>query len=179
MNIDTLYNDCRGGDKAAEERLFEKLSARFCVFAELKIRDEMDAQEVCQKALMIVFEKYRAITFETSFAAWAHKVLHNEILKFYRDQANRDKVLARDDDGSLSASTWNSDPELKRRMLECIKKICRAYIRYARILNLKYQGYTGEEICERLAITPNNFYSMVSRARSLLDTCLETGDVRL
>lgn len=127
---------------------------------------------------MVVFQKYRAINFETSFAAWAHQVLQNEILKFYRSQANRAKILVRDHDDSVSASTWNSDLELKRRMLECIKKICGAYIRYARILNLKYQGYTGEEICERLAITPNNFYSMVSRARSLLDTCLETGDVR-
>lgn len=178
LNIDTLYNNCRGGDKAAEKQLFEKLSARFRLFAELKIRDEMDAQEVCQKALMIVFEKHSGIDFETSFAAWAHKVLHNEILKYYRTEAYRGNLFLRGNDDNVPPPTWTPNPELKRRMVKCIKLICRAYNRYGRVLNLKYQGYTAEEICERLDITPSNFYTMVSRSRLLLDTCLETGDIR-
>ena len=53
MNINALHSNCGQGDKGAEERLFESLSVRFRLFAEHKIRDRLDAEEVCQKALNI------------------------------------------------------------------------------------------------------------------------------
>ncbi|MCP4703685.1 MAG: hypothetical protein GY865_03665, partial [candidate division Zixibacteria bacterium] len=50
--------------------------------------------------------------------------------------------------------------------------------RHARILNLHFLGYTTEEICSRLEITKTNMYSLLSRARSMLELCLNKGSLR-
>ncbi len=178
MTIDDLYKIFRSGESGAEKALFEKLSARFALLAEHKIRDSMDAQEIRQKALMIVFEKCRHLDIETSFSAWAHKVLQNEILKYYRTRSYHGALFLQTADGEQPQAIGNFDPELKMRMVDCVRKMCRANVRYARILNLAYQGYGTGEICRKLKITASNCYAILSRARSLLDRCLETGDIQ-
>jgi DNA-directed RNA polymerase specialized sigma24 family protein len=49
--------------------------------------------------------------------------------------------------------------------------------RYARILVLRYQGYSAEEICDEFKITSKNLYMILSRARVLLKRCIETGEI--
>lgn len=178
MNIDSLYNQCRQGDKIAENELFRHLSARFRLFAELKIRDKVDAEEVVQNAIMTVARKYPAIEFEVSFAAWAHKVLQNEILKYYRSQGYRGELFVSAEADAFPQSVWSPDPDLKRHLMDCMRKLCEANGRYARVLNLKYQGYEATEICRKLKVTADNFYVILSRARSMLKACLDNGDFR-
>lgn len=177
MNIDKLYNQCRQGDKTAENELFRNLSARFRLFAELKIRDKVDAEDVVQNAIMTIARKHPAIEFEVSFTAWAHKVLHNEILKYYRSRGYRDELFISAEADTLPQAEWRSDPELKRHLMECMQKLCEANARYARALNLKYQGYEVLEICRKLNVTAGNFYVILSRARSMLKACLDNGDL--
>ena len=178
MNIDLLFQNLNRNDKSAESEFFRHLTERFRLFAELKIRDKMDAEEVVQNAVMVVARKYRSIEFETSFAGWAHKVLSNEVLKYYRTKAYRDNLFMQVEIESSPAALWNPDPDFKRLLLDCVRKLCSANVRYARTLNLKYQGFEIGEICRKLKVTEENLYVILSRARSLLRLCLEKGDIR-
>jgi RNA polymerase sigma factor (sigma-70 family) len=137
----------------------------------------LDAEEVVQNSLMVVARKYRGINFETSFAAWAHKVLSNEILKYYRAKSYRQDMFMSSIEGNDTAASWDPNPEIKRRLLDCMKKLCETNSRYARTLNLKYQGYGAEDICRKLKMTANHFYVALSRARSMLKHCLEKGEI--
>ena len=65
---------------------------------------------------------------------------------------------------------------LERQLLDCLRALNRSNGRHARILNLHYQGYSVEEICRRLSLTRTNFYTILSRARTILLACLEKGD---
>jgi hypothetical protein len=58
---------------------------------------------------------------------------------------------------------------------ECLKQVGRANIRYARILNFIYQGQDFDYICQRLTMTRNNAYSVLSRARTMLMKCVDKG----
>lgn len=179
MDINSLQILARSGDKTAEDRLFCDLSARFRLFVRQRIGEKQDAEEVVQNALLTIVQEYKGVEFQTSFAAWAYKVLDNRILAYYqacKRQAARSQSLSETGDtaGMLGA---NPKPELRHRLLSCLEKIMRANRRYARILNLHYQGYKTDEICGKMELTPNNFYSVLSRARSLLDFCLDTGRV--
>jgi RNA polymerase sigma factor (sigma-70 family) len=173
LDINSLHRDSCGKEKAAEEKLFAALTVRFRLFAGQKILDKQDAEEVVQKSLMIVFQKYRGIDFKTSFAAWAHKVLDNEILKHYRAKSTREGLFVGTADGGAPTALWNPDPELKRRLVGCMTKLLETNHRYARILDLHYQGYSAEEICREITLTLNNFYVLLSRARSALRHCLD------
>ncbi|MBU0982267.1 MAG: RNA polymerase sigma factor [candidate division Zixibacteria bacterium] len=180
QNLNELYNQAKQGDRPAEEQLFRALTARFRLFVRRRIWNGEDAEEIVQKTLMAINRDYRDMEFTASFSAWAYKVLDYRILSYIQSKRRHNERNPRLDDvsGGTEPAGPDSDPDLKRQLLDCLQLIGHANTRYARILNLKYQGYDTEEICTKLHVTPNNFYSILSRARSMLETCLETGDIR-
>lgn len=180
MDINTLHsNACKGDDRAVKE-LFEVLSSRFRLFTHLKIQNRADAEEVVQEALMTIHAEYSNITFRTSFSAWACKVLDNRILYYLRRRQREKQRMAQGINPSQDSMEMSvgADPDLKRRLLGCLQSVCRRNIRYARILNLHYLGYKTDEICARMNVRAETLYSALSKARSMLEDCLEKGDVK-
>jgi RNA polymerase sigma factor (sigma-70 family) len=174
-DIDILYAQCRGGDRTAENELFRQLTVRFRLFAELKIRSRPDAHDVVQTALTVIAQKYGSVEITTGFAAWAHGVIQNEILKYYRSRVYHDGLFM--SAAPETEGAWMPHPEFRRRLTDCLHKIAGINPRYARILNLTYQGFEAAEMCNRLQVSTGNLYVILSRARSQLDLCLETGKV--
>ncbi|MFH1699189.1 MAG: RNA polymerase sigma factor [Candidatus Zixiibacteriota bacterium] len=177
MDIDGLYKCALEAREQYEEQLFKQLSVRYHLFAEHKIRSIQDREEVVQRAIVVVVNKYREIDIHTSFSAWAHKVLHNEILRHYSSKAKGQKMM---NHSILEFETVDKNEpnlDLRRTLRNCMKQLCIKNQRYARILNLKYQGYSTHEICEKLDISESNFYVVLFRARSILKHCLEKGNI--
>jgi RNA polymerase sigma factor (sigma-70 family) len=177
LNINTLHSQASQGDQTAEEALFKLLTARFRYFAQHKIRERQDVEEIVQDALMTILKKYQSIDFKTSFSTWAHRVLINKILDFHKTKSGHLKKLEEIYKTGDSSSLWNKDNSLEQGLLDCLKQINAAYRRHARVLNLHYQGFKVEEICSKLQVTRTNLYSILSRARAMLETCLEKGDI--
>lgn len=176
-NIDKLYLEARNGNKKAEEQLFEFLSARFRLFVQRKIWNQGDGEELIQEALMTIFDKYKDVEQIDNIAAWAHKVLNNKILNYFKTKALHEKKLGELEQKSIGNNPIVPDSTLELQLLDCLKKIGSINNRHARILNLHHHGYSVTEICEKLALTKSNLYSILSRARSMLELCLEKGDV--
>jgi len=177
-SIDTLYNRVRSGSVDAERELFERLSESFRLFAQHRLGDEHDAEETVQEALMTIAQKHRTTEFETSFKAWAYRILENKILDCRRARQNRRRRFAAMTGQESLGSRSDTVPALKRRLLECLQKLAGINSRFARVLSLHYQGYTTDEICERLAISRNGVYILLSRARTMLKLCLEKSGLR-
>ena len=95
LNTAELHTKACQGDKSAEKELFQILFVRFRYFAGQKIRNQQDVEEVVQNALMAVSRKYSKINVDVSFAAWAHKVVSNEVLKHYRSKSLRERTRLR------------------------------------------------------------------------------------
>ena len=180
MDINTLHSEAGKGDPKAVETLFEVLSSRFRMFAHHKIRNKNDAEEVVQEALMTIYREYGGITFTTSFSAWACKVLDNRVLDYLRRKQREGRRIEPGTDATADSirRPVEANPDLRRKLLDCFQKVCQRNIRYARILNLHYLGYKTGEICERLDVKQETLYSALSKARTMLETCLEKGDVK-
>lgn len=180
LSINDLQVKACRGDQAAEHALFESLAARFRAFARQRVWDNADSEEVVQDALMTICREYKALTFETSFTAWAYKVLDNRILAHIQKKKRRGEKVTRmiDGDQMLPADQGTPDPDLKRRLLSCLHKLGKANVRYARILNLHYQGFSTTEVCRRMSVKRETFYSILSRARAMLQNCLESGNLK-
>jgi RNA polymerase sigma factor (sigma-70 family) len=176
LSINALHAKAGTGDKVAEEKLFQALSVRFYRFACQRVWDEEDAREVVQDTLMKIAKVYRDREFTTSFSAWAYKVLKNQMIDHLGKRQRMDTVQQRSE-GDDFISTPAPDPVLELKLLDCLKKIGRQNIKFARTLNLKYQGYSVEDICTRLEISRENLYTILSRARSALELCLEKGGI--
>jgi RNA polymerase sigma-70 factor (ECF subfamily) len=179
MTINDLYQAASHGDKDAEHQMFSALTVRFGIIANLKVRNREDAEELVQDAMMVISEKIKQLEVVSSFKAWAHQVFENRLMNYISRKQRRSKVDSKTpvDEVSYKAST-TPDPDLMIQLKDCMVKVRSANNRYARILVLHYQGFSTKEICERLGITPQNLYMIMSRARTMLKLCLEKGDVR-
>ena len=174
MSINALYDRARAGGKRAEEELFKKLHERFYQFANHRIWDEQDSEEVVQEALTAIARDYKDIEIETSFSAWAYKVLDNRILS-YIGKRRREEIARQSAENMADGHYRTQNPGLRMKLLNCLGKINEANRRHARILVLSYQGYSADEICERLALSKSNLYVLLFRARAALERCLKNG----
>jgi RNA polymerase sigma factor (sigma-70 family) len=178
LDINNLHKKACLDDNRAKEKLFEVLSSRFRLFANHQIQDQVDAEEIVQEALMTIYSQFDKIEFHTSFSAWACKVLDNRLLNYYQKKKRENKKLNREigDNQDLHDKRTDTNPDLKRKLLDCFRRVCKRNMRYARILNLHYQGYKTEEISSRMSMKPATLYSGLSKARAMLEQCLQNGD---
>ncbi len=125
--------------------------------------------------MLTISEKYSALEIESSFAAWAYQVLEFKLARYYRDKKTAARKFAYDGgmQNAPEPAAQTASPDLKRYLLECLKKVGVTNRKFARILNLQYQGFGTSEICERMKVTASNAYIILSRARRALKECLE------
>lgn len=175
MKINELYKSALSGNQDDINRLYQTLSARFRLFMRHRVSNEEDAEDIIQEALMIIVKEFSGIKINTSFSAWAYKVLDNKFMAFLQKKGRRsakenninEQVLANISDKK------NFDHELRRKIIGCMQKLVDYNPRGARIINLYHQGFTTDEICEKLNIGASNYYSILSRTRSQLEKCLK------
>jgi RNA polymerase sigma-70 factor (ECF subfamily) len=175
LSINTLYISAIKGNPKDEEKLFQELSVRFRHFLYQKIRDEGDAEEILQEAMMKISKEYKSIEFSISFSAWAYNVLKNQIRNYRRSKQHKINCVELQEDDNYAFNNWEPDPLFEDRLIKCFREISKYNKDYARVLNLKYQGFSVEEICAKMNITPNNLYVILSRARSILRLCVDKG----
>jgi len=179
-DLNDLYIIAREGCQEDTEELFRYLSVRFHLFVRRRVRNKQDCEEIVQDALMVIGREFKLVEINVSFAAWAYKVLQNRVLayfKSFRREASR-RSEYKDTEEIHSETLFKPDPDLRRRVLYCLQKIGGNNVRFARIINLHYQGYSTEEICEKLEMTRSNFYTMLFRARSLMEECIGKGELK-
>lgn len=176
-SINELFKKARSGDSGAEKKLFLSLSVRFKAITGLKISDRDDAGDVIQDTFSVIAQKYKGLDEDVNFIAWAHQVLKFQVLKYYKKAGSigrKHKKLAEE---TTASAGWEPDPMLRDHLLNCLRKINKKNRLYARILNLHFQGFTTGEICNKLNITSNYCYVVLLRARSMIEYCLERGEV--
>ena len=165
------FEKAQTGDNYAEEQLFQKLYVRFCYLAKYKI-GEPDYEDIAQDACMTVLRKYRQLPLTASFEPWAGRILRNTVGNYIQKSRvvrrfSTDKVRLRE-----SASTISTDPELKLRIIGCLRKLQNHNLRYHQVLRLIHDGFTTDEICSQLNIKESNLYTLLNRSRKVLRDCL-------
>lgn len=176
-DINEIYQLASGGDSEAETELFEVLTDRFRLFAHLRIWNREEAEDLVQDALAVVAAEYRKIKIESSFAAWSHKIMENRLLGYIQKRRREKGRVISGTHNEYLAASWTPDPALRLRLLDCLKKVCLANPRYARIINLHHLGYSRQEICRKLELSLDQSYVVMSRARAMLKKCVESGDI--
>lgn len=159
-------------NELAERELFLLLTDSFRIFAQHKIRDSAEVEDIVQDALAVVAQKYREMTFASSFAGWAHNVLRNTLLSHIREKATHSRLRPE----VMAAMDRGADPpvdlDFERKVTHCVEQVAQQNRRFARALNLRYQGFTVEEIAAKLEIKTDYLYVVLARARSMLEACL-------
>lgn len=176
--MDRLLIRAKQGNEKAEKELFQCLLVRFKALAKRRI-GKGEAEDIAQEACLTVLQKYKTETFTKGFEAWAYGVLRMKIGNYMQGLMKKQKEMTSELEADQTQKFTSTEPDydLKRKLIDCLKKIIKRNRLYARVLNFIHQGYKSDEICQRLRIKANNFYVILNRGRRLLKTCLETGMV--
>ncbi len=178
MDLNDLYDFACSGGKNEEQKLFREISARFTLIAQYRLGDIQAAEDIVQDTVMDIMKKYKDLNLSDRFTVWSQKVLKLNILNYLRNTGRRrDKIQQLAEEKNANDAS-EIEPSFQRKVRDCFKKVNHINSRHARILNFVYLGFSMDEICDKLDITRNNAYSILSRARSMLRLCLETGDIK-
>ena len=164
-------------------------------YALMRLKDSSAAQDVIQETFLAGFKGLEKFDGRVDIKFWLRGILRNKIVDYIR-KAVRERPyedLAEfqlEDDGrtknkmkyfgipSSEPMPWNFEPhqayeasEFWTVFRDCTGKL-KDPIRQAYMMK-ELEGFSTEEICNVLEISPNNLWVMIHRARTQLKSCLE------
>jgi RNA polymerase sigma-70 factor (ECF subfamily) len=114
-----LLARARAGDLAAENELFERLSARIRALAKKRVWDPQAAEDLAQETLKTVCEKYREVELPRGLLPWVFMVFHHKMGNYLKRERTRSREAQSLDD--LSASS--EDEAIQSfEIWECLEK---------------------------------------------------------
>lgn len=168
------------------------LRPRLLAFTLLHLNDSADAEDVVQETLSAAWAKFAQFRGDAKFETWVFGILRFKLLDAYRHRSRiqsfefNEQQLAETDllfrqdhhwDESHSPQPWsNPESQLETDHFWQIFDICVYQLpsQSARVFTLReLLGLETEQICDSLAISQQNCWTILHRARLKLRACLE------
>ncbi len=132
----------------------------------LYAKDQTAAEDILQEGFIKVFKKINQYRFEGSFEGWMRKIMVNTALERFRKHHYLYPV---EEIEGLSEEIVSNDAEHSITATEMAEMINELTPQYQMVFNLyAIEGYTHQEISQKLGITEGTSKSNLSRARKIL-----------
>jgi RNA polymerase sigma-70 factor (ECF subfamily) len=165
-DLDKIITGCKKNKPEAQKKLYECFSAKMFGVCLQYSKDYTEAEDVLQDGFIKIFTKISQFNFKGSFEGWMRRIMVNCALERYRkhnllyavpDISDYDNKFSYDDVmGELSS----------KELLGLIKELSP---QYRVVFNLyAIEGYSHQEIAEKLNISVGTSKSNLSRARIVL-----------
>lgn len=161
-------------------------------FALLQLRNESQAQDAVQEALLAVLEKPDSYSGKSSFRTYVTGILKYKIIDILRS-SGKEKQLPCEDDMAESdvidnlfkanghtvdtARPWSEpETELEQKDFFKVLEICLEKLpaKTARVFMMReWLDLDTEEICKELDLSTSNLWVLLFRARMRLRECLD------
>jgi RNA polymerase sigma-70 factor (ECF subfamily) len=177
---------------AVELRELESHRTALLRFAMTQLRDPTQAEDCVQETLSAAIQNAARFAGDSSVRTWLIGILKHKILDHFRKASRERTISLSDEESSLDdfdvlfredghyvepPAAW-ADPEqaLTQREFFEVLEMCmdRLPTNTALVFRMReIMGIDIEEICKELAITANNCWVLLYRARMSLRQCLE------
>jgi RNA polymerase sigma-70 factor (ECF subfamily) len=173
--IRELVREAQGGSVRAFELLVSAHLPQLRRFARGFARDEADADDLAQEALVKVYKSLRSFKFQAAFSTWLFALARNVFLDSTRSRAGRERSkedsLGEEARELPAASSDAPDEVLHRaqereRLWRCLREVPTEF-RSALIL-FDLEGHSYEEVAAIEAVPIGTVKSRLSRGRGLL-----------
>lgn len=169
--LEALLQSCREGNRKSQEMLYRQFYGYAMSVCMRYTRTRDEAIEVLNDGFMKVFTKSEKYDPERSFKGWLRRIMINTALDFYRQQVKH----YFHEDVSEAAHTPVDETALgKLEHEELITLVQQLSPAYRMVFNLYViDGYSHEEIAEKLEISVGTSKSNLARARENLKNMLK------
>ena len=135
-------------------------------------------EDLVQDALIIIYEKYKTINFEKGIIPYAYRVLDYVISN--NNQTNNRRAQILEENKEILDEIFRTEPSVAS-MLDNMGKaeelkwaLSKLGEKSKKIILLKLQGFSGEEIMKFLGISEATLYTRTHRAVKQLKTLINT-----
>lgn len=170
----------------------EQLRPQLLRFARTQLRNEAWAEDAVSETVLAVLEKPHAFSAQSQLKTWLIGILKHKLVDQLRRHSREATVLTTDDVEDLDqllfdrGGAWLSPPAdwgdpgvalRERQFFEVLEACCeRLPATQARVFMMReWLELDSTEICGALAITSNNLFVLLHRARLRLRECLQAG----
>jgi RNA polymerase sigma-70 factor (ECF subfamily) len=180
-----LVKELISGNEAAFVAFFDDYFPRLYRFAITRLKnDEDDIKDIIQSTLTNAIRSMGTYRGEAALFTWLCQICRNEINGYLR-RKKRDAVIVAEDDSELRGiletlaapeayePSHSSEKEEIKRMVQVILDYLPP--KYGNALEWKYiEGWSVNEIAEKLKVTPLAAQSILSRARGAFKDAIES-----
>lgn len=162
-----LVRDCLRNDRKAQRILYERYSSRMFSVCYRYIGDRDGALDVLQDGFVTVFGKLGSYSGEGSFEGWMRKIFVNQSLMQLR---KNDVLKDADDITEMKTNVPFEDNILDGLQSEDLFRLISSMpAGFRTVFNLSViEGFSHQEIAQRLGIAEGASRSQLSRARGWL-----------
>jgi RNA polymerase sigma-70 factor, ECF subfamily len=159
------------GDESAMRSLWSRHAPHIDAVVRRLVGNDLDlAADIAQEVWIQIFRALPQYRGDSQFGTWAHRIAVNRTLNALRKTRRLAKI---ETDVEEDSATVEPDPE-RSFMMASIESAAQRLSPGARAVFLLHdvEGYTHEEIAERLGITAGGSKSQLFKARAKLRTLL-------
>lgn len=165
-----LISRCKKQDRKAQKEIFELHAPVMMTVCRRYMPDQDRAEELMLQGFMKAFEKLDQYKFEGSFQGWVRKIMVNTCLSWIRQNKMMYKEIEIENVPEEVSIEQIGDQLEAEDLMKLIGELPQGY---GTIFNLyAIEGYTHNEIAQRLGISANTSKSQLSRARKYLQNKL-------
>ena len=172
MDEESLIAGCIKGNQMAQKALFDSFSPKFFALCLRYMRSTDDAEDVLQEGMVKIFTKLPEYKGKGSFEGWMRRIIVNTCL----DQIRKNQKLKLDvsiekEEYKLSMNANILENMSANELIEEIKKMPPGY---RVVFNMfAIEGYSHQEIAEKLGVKESTSKSQYLRARAYLKERIE------
>jgi RNA polymerase sigma-70 factor, ECF subfamily len=174
-------------NKTLEEKqdLFHRLlfrnQNRIYAYVLTLIGNYTDADDVMQETISVMWQKFSDFKTGTNFVSWGITIAHYKILDYRRNKQKDGRICQYNNDlleqfGYEVTQNNVSFDEKFALLRKCIEKL---QSRYLTVIKLRFQeDLNPSAISNRCGISVTNVYQILSRAYSMLISCINRQKLR-
>ncbi|ADV48830.1 RNA polymerase, sigma-24 subunit, ECF subfamily [Cellulophaga algicola DSM 14237] len=169
MSLEDLINNCKKGNRKAQEQLYRDYSRVLFGVCLKYSRNKTEAEDNLHDSFMVIFKKIDQFKFKGSFEGWIKRVTVNTVLQKYRKETNLSLVHDNIEEEIVVESNY-SEISLTS-LLQYIQDLPNKYRLTFNLYVL--DGYSHAEISELLGTSLGTSKSNLARARMILKDKIE------
>jgi len=170
-----ILQGCIKGDRSSQEQLYHRYAKKMFSVCLGYASNVEDANDLLQEGFIKVFQNIHKCKGSGSLEGWIRKVIINNTIDHYRSSAGKNHFIEFTEI-HLNTNSWLIGNEAYRTLdNEDFLMITRCLPDgYRLVMNLHFvEGYTHEEVAERLGISPGTSKSQLAKAKRYLRKTLD------
>lgn len=165
-DVSRLLAECKKGDQTAQKGLYDLYVPRMMVVALRYSKTTLEAEDIIQEAFLKVFQNIDKLREVEKIEGWIKRIVINTALNRNRSKLYMFPMSELNENSQTSSENMDLSTFHFKELLKMIQELpsgCQV------IFNLfAIEGYSHQEIAEKLEISIGTSKSQYSRARMLL-----------